>query len=465
MPDRCCWLPVDVGEASGGGFARRRRGAGRPANVTDAAELLMRCDRAEDAAELLENVAAVAGEPRLLRVLSAAQMLCGRWEPAWPRSTARSPRPRTMPNTTCIAGTCLWRLGDVAGAAAAFEQAARLDPAGPDVRRAQMSLYLAAGLITEATAAGGELLHRFPDDKPTAEAVLHLLHHRLETIDGDYVVLGERDDRAPRPPRRAPGWLDRLRSQRRVIRALIIRETRTRFADHRLGYGWAVIEPVLHIALLSATFAVLMQGRPPIGTHFFIFYYTGLIPYHVFVHTSAGMSHAITSNGAAAAIAAGHHLRCDRRARPARNRHRSGRRGDPVGRLWRRSAWRRCPTICGRRRLALLVTAALGCGLGFVNAVVTVFCRSWDKAYGQVTRILYFVSGIFYVPGMMPDWARDMLAWNPLLHAIDWFRAGFFASYQPHWLDRSYLVILAILALLVGLGLQRGLRRKLSVPL
>ena len=74
-------------------------------------------------------------------------------------------------------------------------------------------------------------------------------------------------------------------------------------------------------------------------------------------------------------------------------------------------------------------------------------------------------TGIFYVPGMMPDWARESLAWNPLLHAIDWFRAGFFASYQPHWLDRSYLVILAILALLGGFTVERAFRRKLSAPL
>jgi hypothetical protein len=39
----------------------------------------------------------------------------------------------------------------------------------------------------------------------------------------------------------------------------------------------------------------MMEGRPPIGAHFFIFYYTGLIPYHIFVHTSSAMSHAITS--------------------------------------------------------------------------------------------------------------------------------------------------------------------------
>jgi capsular polysaccharide transport system permease protein len=74
-------------------------------------------------------------------------------------------------------------------------------------------------------------------------------------------------------------------------------------------------------------------------------------------------------------------------------------------------------------------------------------------------------TGIFYVPGMMPDWARDALVWNPMVHAIDWFRAGFYAAYQPHWLDRSYLVILAILLLLAGLAVERGLRPRLCEPL
>jgi capsular polysaccharide transport system permease protein len=115
--------------------------------------------------------------------------------------------------------------------------------------------------------------------------------------------------------------------------------------------------------------------------------------------------------------------------------------------------------------LALLAAATLGFGVGFINAVITVFFRSWDKAFGHITRLLYFISGIFYVPGMMPDWARESLSWNPLLHAIDWFRAGFFAAYQPHWLDRSYLVIVAILSLMLGFALERGLRRRMSVPL
>src|SRR5438105_6221384 len=142
-----------------------------------------------------------------------------------------------------------------------------------------MTLYLDSGRITEATAAGGALLHACPEDETAAEAVLHLLNRRLETIDGDYVVLADRALRPPRPLRPLAGFGERLRSQRRVIGALIIRETRTRFGDAKLGYGWAITEPVLHITLLSVTFAVLMHGQPPIGTQFFIFYYTGLVRY------------------------------------------------------------------------------------------------------------------------------------------------------------------------------------------
>ena len=44
-------------------------------------------------------------------------------------------------------------------------------------------------------------------------------------------------------------------------------------------------------------FAVLMHGRPPIGRSFFVFYFTGLMPYHFFVHISSGMTHAIPGNG------------------------------------------------------------------------------------------------------------------------------------------------------------------------
>jgi hypothetical protein len=67
--------------------------------------------------------------------------------------------------------------------------------------------------------------------------VLHVLGERLNSIDADYILLHDGAERPPRPSRPLPGFLDRLRNQRRVIRAVIIRETRTRFGESKLGYG------------------------------------------------------------------------------------------------------------------------------------------------------------------------------------------------------------------------------------
>ena len=360
----------------------------------DAAEVLMRCDRADDAAKLLGPGWAGVAEPRLWRVLSTAEMLCGRLNAACDAAQRASIGAPENAEYALHYGHILWRLGKLPEARKAFETAAALDPAGRDVKRAQLSLYLAAGLPTEATVAGGELLHRFPDDRSSAEAVLHLLNHRLDTIDGEYVVLSDGVVRGSRPPAPEPGLLDRLRSQRRVIRALIVRETRTRFADSRLGYGWALIEPVLHIALLSAAFAFLMHGKPPIGTDFFVFYYTGLIPYHVFVHASSGMSHAIVGNAPLLQLP------------PVTTFDVIAARGllevmtDVVVAVLLLAGFlaiglRAMPDDFWGPSIAVLVIAGFGCGVGYVNAVVTVFCRSWEKTYGQVTRLLYFISGIF----------------------------------------------------------------------
>jgi len=369
-----------------------------PQRIVDAAELLMQIGRGDDAAELLAQAALDgSAEPRLYRVLSSAEMLCERWDAAVAAIDGAIAAAPDIAEYHLHRAHLLRHAGDIEGAAQALAHAASLDPANGDTKRAQLSLYLGAGLATEATIVGGELLHGFPNDRRAAESVLHLLNYRLDTIDGEFVVLpggGERQRRAARPP---PGWTERLQTQIRVIGALIIRETRTRFGESKLGYGWALIEPVLHISLLSATFAVLMHGQPPIGSHFFLFYYTGLIPYHVFVHASGGMSHAIIGNAPLLQL--------------------------PVVTKFDVIAARgllevatdivvavlllivfgaigigAMPDDLLGPSLALLVTAALGCGVGFVNAVMTTFFRSWETAFGHVTRLLYFISGIFYMP-------------------------------------------------------------------
>jgi capsular polysaccharide transport system permease protein len=124
---------------------------------------------------------------------------------------------------------------------------------------------------------------------------------------------------------------------------------------------------------------------------------TGLIPYHVFVHSSTGMSHALINNAPLLQLP------------PVSSFDVIAARGflevmtDVIVAIALLAGFlaiglRAMPNDLWEPSIAVLAIAPFGCGVGFVNAVVTVFWRSWEKTYAQLTRLLYFVSGIFYMP-------------------------------------------------------------------
>ena len=429
-----------------------------------ATELLLRTNQYDEAAAIiLDTVETHKEDPVALRLLAATQMLRGLINEALEaidRALALSPETAEY---HLHRGNLLYRLGRLEEAAEAFGRAAAIEPSNLDAKRSQLTAHFDGGRFIEALAIGGELIRTSPDNDEYAHAVLQVLRCRCEMLDGDYVVLSQRPLWRHRGPSRRPTIYAALRTQFRIIYALMLRETRTRLADSKLGYGWALLEPVLHIGMLSLVFAVMMRGRPPIGDKFFIFYFTGIIPYHLFVHTSSSMTNAITSSGpllqlplistsdvimarglveiltdivVAIILLAGFFV--------------AG-----IGLL---------PHDLPALSASVIAVSLFGCGVGFINAAINAFFKSWDKIWAQLTRTLYFCSGIFYVPGMMPDWVRDILVWNPILHAVDWFRSSFFPEYEPHWLDRSYLAIVAAVSLAAGLCLERGLRRHLYEP-
>lgn len=50
-------------------------------------------------------------------------------------------------------------------------------------------------------------------------------------------------------------WMRAVEGKMNVYRAIILREVRVRYASRRLGYLWAVLEPVIHICVYIAIFA------------------------------------------------------------------------------------------------------------------------------------------------------------------------------------------------------------------
>ena len=77
------------------------------------------------------------------------------------------------------------------------------------------------------------------------------------------------------------GFAAALRMQLNVLHALMLRETRTRFGAHQLGYLWALIEPLMWIATFYLLFK-FMDRRLPVGMDPVSFLTTGLIPFLMF---------------------------------------------------------------------------------------------------------------------------------------------------------------------------------------
>ncbi len=80
-----------------------------------------------------------------------------------------------------------------------------------------------------------------------------------------------------------------------------------------------------------------------------------------------------------------------------------------------------------------------------------------------LTRPLYFVSGVFFSIEVVPEPYRSWLLLNPLLHANELMRAGFFATCEARYADPGYLIARIGGCLCLGLLMQRALRRWLMV--
>lgn len=113
---------------------------------------------------------------------------------------------------------------------------------------------------------------------------------------------------------------------------------------------------------------------------------------------------------------------------------------------------------------SLLTLITLGFGVGIINAVVYSVFPQWGFLFSMIFGPLYLLSGIFFIVEEIPPPFRDYLLYNPILHAITWFRTGFYPQYPHMMLDRGYAVWCAVAAVTIGVGLFRISMRKILEP-
>lgn len=95
----------------------------------------------------------------------------------------------------------------------------------------------------------------------------------------------------------------------------------------------------------------------------------------------------------------------------------------------------------------------LALGFGLLRAVAVKIAPAAHKVYNILTRAMIFITGIFYVPSFMPPQIRDMLWYNPVLHAVELLRLGMYDQYPTTVYSPLYLQFWALGTVAAGAAL------------
>jgi ABC-type polysaccharide/polyol phosphate export permease/Tfp pilus assembly protein PilF len=339
------------------------------------------------------------------------------------------------------------------------------DPRNALAWRARSGMLAALDRLGEALQAAERAAALAPDDKDCLDNLAFIARQCHQPIAASPVADAARWTLPPRRhvvPRPEPTLGDAIAIRWRVAYAIMLRDIRTRFGHMRLGYLWAILEPIAHLLTLGTMFFELNSAPPPVGDNLFLFYVTGLIPYLMYSHVSYDVMGAAEANNVLLLL-------------PIVKRT-----DVMVAQAVRQLATELCVGIVifatsgllGQQALpadlltcavAVLLLWVLAIGVGAIGMVVSDLFPSYRAFYDAMVRLLYFASGIYFSPLAMPDWVRAWLVWNPILQGIDLFRSGFFAQYEPHWLDVNYLLLCAIATIGIGFAMERSLRGKMVV--
>lgn len=237
-----------------------------------------------------------------------------------------------------------------------------------------------------------------------------------------------------------------------VIYALILRESRTRFGKHLLGYVWALVEPLLWIGLIFGIF--YFSGRTvPYGMTLITFVTTGVVPFVLIRNCVRYGINAISANRSLLFFPQVHVLDV------------------MISRAVLETAtvilvfWmiigthevyygqyspKATATLIGGLFLGGLFGACAAFGLCLLN----MFLGWIDRVINRLLRVLFFTSGAFFAVNELPQEAQRVLLLNPLLHITSTVRTGWSPEFENANVTVSYPLMWSAGFVLLGLFLM-----------
>lgn len=246
---------------------------------------------------------------------------------------------------------------------------------------------------------------------------------------------------------------------RDVTFGLLIRELKTRFGSYRLGYAWALLDPLLMISLFSAIFGMRSQsgfGGVPVQ----VFITAGYLPFMFFNKVVSQLKSAVNANMG---------LFCYRQVTPF---------ATFVARFILESIiglvvgvilvlglmWFGFDAIPSDPLEVILIYCLLmifSFSLGIVFCVLSSLFKEADKFLSLIMMPLMFVSCVMYPLATVPTQFQHWFLWNPLVHAIELIRSGWIAGYASPNVSWVYLSAVTLVLLTFAMSCYRLSHRRL----
>lgn len=241
----------------------------------------------------------------------------------------------------------------------------------------------------------------------------------------------------------------------KVVHALILREAITRYGRRSAGYIWALFVPVLQAAVLIALFSAIGRGAAA-GDSLVVFFITGIIP--VFAWRNAAVR-------GATALQANRWLMTYPQVRPfeivlARTILEMSTSAVVVLVIVVAMAVFGGLTLDHWIDRPLSLACAIGVfvllchGTAVLSAQIGRIFDLWKDIMAATGRVFFFASGVWYTFASLPPGPRQIVAYNPLAHLIEWIRDAVISSYSSDLYNPWYPLAVAIVLLTIGLLME-----------
>ena len=239
----------------------------------------------------------------------------------------------------------------------------------------------------------------------------------------------------------------------------MLREIQTRFGSQKLGYLWAVVEPMSTIVVF-AIIKELLHPNAMAGISYPVFLASGFVAYTMFKNIVTRSMDAFNANKG---------LFVYKQVKPF---------DTIISRAiiemlitsiviilflfigWYIGLDIECKDILGVM-IGYLWIAFFGFSLGVLFAVLSYFFENFKKIINLMFLPLFFLSALFYSVDSLPPIARDIILYNPVVHFMEFIHGSYFYPLKIDYVNFNYIALWTLLPLFIGLWLYRKTERKI----